>query len=77
MRAVELFEKYPEALEELEYQIARFGLEYADNYRVCNPGIPEEFEAYKKAQRRGCCGVFEWSLSIRGKKILIGCNYGH
>lgn len=72
-----LFIRFPAAREELDYQVARHDLEYADNYRVARVNYAGEMEAYYEAQRYGCCGTFEWSLTIDGQKFLIGCNYGH
>lgn len=72
-----LFERFPAAREELNYQIARHALEYADNYRIAREKYAGEMEAYFDAQRRGCCGQFEWSLTLEGQKFFIGCNHGH
>lgn len=77
MSMQDLFERFPEAREELNYQVARHDLDYADNYRIARTSYAGEMEVYYDAQRRGCCGQFEWSLTIDGEKFLIGCNYGH
>lgn len=63
--------------DDLVYEVARANLEYDDNYRAYNFDTGEHFEAYKKAAKRGCCGVFESATKVNGQKWIIGCNYGH
>lgn len=63
--------------EDLEYEIARNNLEYADNYRAYNFDTGKGFKAYVKATNKGCCGFFESATKLNGEKWVIGCNYGH
>jgi len=62
---------------DLEYEIARAELEYADNLRAYRYKDGRGLEAYKRAERRGCCGSFETSTMVEGEKWIIGCNFGH
>ncbi|ATN92798.1 hypothetical protein QGX11_gp035 [Pseudomonas phage PPSC2] len=73
----ELFEKYPEALEELNYQIARNNLDCADNYRIAIVGNDEQMADYEDKRAHGCCGDFDIRVTIGENKFDIGCNYGH
>ncbi|QNN99979.1 hypothetical protein phiPsa267_101 [Pseudomonas phage phiPsa267] len=70
-----LFMLHPEAMEELQYQIARNGLEYADSFRMAFFDDDAQVEAYDDAVT--CCGSFDTTMKINGKRVLIGCNYGH
>lgn len=70
-----LFAQYPEAMEELQYQIARNGLEYTDSYRMAFFDDDAQVEAYDDAVT--CCGSFDYTMQINGKRVLIGCNHGH
>jgi hypothetical protein len=72
-----IFNTVPETLEDLEYQIARYDLEYVDNYRVAIKGDKESENAYKESIKRGCCGRFDTTTKIKGVEYRIGCNYGH
>jgi len=77
MKEVGLFEQVPELLEDLYYNIARYDLEYADNFRVCVVGDEVQESMYNKAIEKGCCGQFDTYTTIQGVKYRIGCNYGH
>jgi hypothetical protein len=77
MTTAEIFKLYPKALEELQYQIARNDLEYADNLRVAVVGDHAQMDYYEDKRARGCCGTFDIRVTIDGKKFDIGCNYGH
>lgn len=70
-----LFNQYPECMEELQYQIARHNLDYADSYRMAFFDDDEQVEAYDDA--RTCCGSFDYTMTVNGQRVLIGCNYGH
>lgn len=74
-----MFDKIPtDVIEALEYEIARAGLEYVDNYRAYRRSdgfLKEEFE---KARERGCCGCYEVGVvAENGAHWIVGCNYGH
>ncbi len=72
------FEQVPKQVwENLEYEIARAELEYADNYRAYRVKDDLCREAFLQAVRQGCCGSFESSTTVAGDKWIIGCNYGH
>jgi len=66
-----------QAMRDLDYEIARHGLEYADNYRACRLDDAEGLAAYNRQAARGCCGAFDTTTKIDGNKWAIGCNYGH
>lgn len=72
------FKNIPDAVwDELDYQVARHELEYADNYRAYNRDTKEHKADYQRAQDSGCCGFFETRVTIDGQRYTIGCNYGH
>jgi len=77
MTTAEIFKMYPKAYEELQYQIARNDLEYADNLRVAVVGDHDQMDYYEDKRARGCCGSFDIRVTIDGVKFDIGCNYGH
>lgn len=66
-----------QAYVDLEYEIARNGLDYADNYRVARMNNPAEMLEYARIRKTGCCGDFDTTTMIHGVKWAIGCNYGH
>lgn len=70
-------QEYEQAMDDLHYEIARLDLEYADNYRVYRYKDRAGFRKYRERELRGCCGSFESSTIVNGKKWIIGCNYGH
>lgn len=63
--------------EELKYQIARHGLEYADNVRYARVDNEEEMAEYHRIFERGCCGQFDHKFKYQGVEYIVGCNYGH
>ena len=72
------FEYVPmEVWEDLEYEIMRAQLDYADNYRAYRYSDGWYKEAFKAAARRGCCGDFQSHTIINGEKWIIACNHGH
>ena len=72
------FEAVPfEVWEDLQYEIARSDLEYADNFRAYRFRDNYLFDEFQKAERNGCCGVFQSHTVVNGEKWIIGCNYGH
>ncbi len=66
-----------EVWDDLRYEIARNGLENADNFRAYRMRGHLGYEAYLNARNTGCCGFFESSTMVDGEKWIIGCNYGH
>ncbi|KZX57770.1 hypothetical protein A3709_19295 [Halioglobus sp. HI00S01] len=66
-----------QALEDIQYEIDRHDLEYADNFRWYQEGDEEGEIAYNEAAESGCCGSFNTTTMINGQKWFIGCNYGH
>jgi hypothetical protein len=48
-----------------------------DNGRFAWADDPKEVEKYHKQADNGCCGFFDTEVVIKGRKALIGCNYGH
>jgi hypothetical protein len=49
-----------------------------DNYRFAELGDEAEEETYEGAKSVGCCGSFDMEVTHpNGKRMLIGCNYGH
>lgn len=68
----------PEVVEAIEYEVAREGLEYDDNYRVYR--VKDNFmrQDYMLKEKRGCCGFFYGStIDYNGDKWIIACNHGH
>ena len=72
-----LFDEVPQLCEDLNYEIARHNLEYADNYRAAIKGNHESEQDYNAVIKRGCCGRFDTTTVINGITYMIGCNYGH
>lgn len=72
-----LFEQIPQLREDLNYEIARHNLDYADNFRAAIRGNHESEDAYYALAKRGCCGRFDTTTVINGITYMIGCNYGH
>ena len=63
-----------EILGEIEYQVARMGLECADTYRWTQ--VEEGIEIH--VQKASCCGSWESKYQcLSGTEYFIGCNYGH
>lgn len=58
-----------------EYEMAKY--DCADNLRVAERGVWQEEEAFIEQGNRGCCGCFESEWTYKGRKFLIGFNYGH
>jgi len=63
--------------DDLEYEIGRNGLDYADNYRAYRVKDGYLLPEFVAARKRGCCGEFETSTIVNGDKWIVGCNYGH
>ena len=64
-----------EVWDDLQYEIDRQGLEFADSFRAYRRRgsyLKEQFEA-----ARGCCGSWEGQTVVNGEVWIIGCNYGH
>jgi len=67
-----------EVWRELQYEIAKAGLEYADNWRAYRYKDKYLFKEYLEQANKGCCGVFEsYVYDDEGNKWIVGCNYGH
>lgn len=72
------FNKVPDQVFlDLEYEVAKAELDYADNYRAYRYHDNYLRKEYKQAWSQGCCGYFETSTTVDGVKWIIGCNYGH
>ena len=54
-------------------------LEFVDNGRVADEGVPAEVEAYEEAVRQGCCGCVDVTFgpSPSGRTYMYGFNHGH
>ena len=71
-------EEFEWALCELEKFILKYDLECVDNFRFADAADAEEVNRFEEASRMGCCGSYDGEeIHPNGKKILIGCNYGH
>ena len=67
-----------EIIEAIEYEIGRYELDCADNYRAYR--LSDKFlkRQFLDRKNRGCCGEFESTyIDLSGNKWVIGCNYGH
>ena len=62
---------------DLQYEIAKNDLEYADNYRAYRYKDKLFYDEYCYWDDRGCCGVFRSHTIVDGDKWIIACNYGH
>lgn len=66
------------AISEIDQMVSESGLEYDDNYRVCEVGEIDQEEAYMKISMNGCCGSCQFQKKGPDNKLyLIGFNYGH
>ena len=67
-----------EIIEAIEYEIGRYELDCADNYRAYR--LSDKFlkRQFLDRKNQGCCGEFECTyIDLSGEKWVIGCNYGH
>lgn len=48
-----------------------------DNFRFADAGKSGDMKRYKRRVRRGCCGSYDTTVTIKGRKFWMGCNYGH
>lgn len=64
---------------EIERIMNEEGEDCVDNYRAADLDDDAEMAEYEEAERHGCCGFFSREVvhPETGKRILIGCNYGH
>ena len=53
------------------------GDNFTDNFRFANKNNPKSVQKYNRIASSGCCGFFDETVIVRGRKALIGCNYGH
>ena len=53
--------------------------DYLLNYRLCRTKMSELSKEYKKAQKSGCCKVFDHIVTNpkTKNKFSVGCNYDH
>jgi hypothetical protein len=66
------------AWNKLEECIFQNDLDCSDNIRIADVDDTEEMKQYEQIAEKGCCGSFEEVIiHPNGKKIMIGCNYGH
>jgi hypothetical protein len=73
-----MFEQVPdEVWKDLEYEVRREDLDYADNYRAYRYKDRLHFDDFVKAEKNGCCGTFSSHTTVNGDKWIISCNYGH
>ena len=64
--------------EAMNYEFARAGLEYVDNYRAYKYKGSLGYGAFVTARNRGCCGSYEVTIiDDSGEKWMVGCNHGH
>ena len=71
-----------EVWDHLRSEIAKHGLENADNFRACKPYAGKDWLGFvsdiEHAERRGCCGVFYSTIVDNdGERWRVACNYGH
>lgn len=67
-----------DVLQELKYEIARHGLEAADNFRGYRYRDNHLFSEFVAAGKAGCCDTFEIKITDDvGDAWIVGCNYGH
>ena len=52
-------------------------LEYVDNTRFAAMDNRKDLKRYNKAKDKGCCGSVDYPILVKGRKFMIGCNYGH
>jgi len=62
---------------DIDYEVAKCDLEYADNYRAYRVSDGYCREEFDHAYNKGCCGFFQSHTIVDGEKWIIGCNYGH
>ena len=66
------------ALDEIRAEMENQHEYCVDNHRMADADDSAEIQAFEQASFWGCCGSFEREVvHPNGKKILIGCNYGH
>jgi len=66
-----------EVFDDLRYEIARNGLDNADNFRAYRYADKYGYEQFLEKYNNGCCGSFQSHTKVAGEKWIIGCNYGH
>jgi hypothetical protein len=66
-----------EVWDDLNYEIAREGLDYVDNFRAYRYHDGYGLAEFNKSRDNGCCGFFQSHTKVDGEKWIIGCNYGH
>ena len=67
-----------DVMEALDYEVARAGLEYVDNYRAYRYKDSFGYDEFIASRKRGCCGFFETTIVDENHDTwMVGCNYGH
>lgn len=66
-----------EVWRDLEIEIAKTGLEFADNFRAYRYSDGWYVLDFVAAEESGCCGFFTSWTVVNGEKWIIGCNHGH
>ena len=51
--------------------------DYMDNFRFAYLDDPEGIKEYESIRDQGCCGSFDATIAVDGRRATIGCNYGH
>lgn len=50
---------------------------YIDNHRFAYVSDKHAMKLYRIKRSKGCCGSFDQEILVKGRKAMIGCNYGH
>ena len=62
-------------VEELVYQVGRFGLEQPNALRFCKVGDKKQFDVYKNIEAIGAGEVWEYQHWVGRDLYILGCNY--
>lgn len=60
-----------------EWMEAEVNDQCIDNHRFAYLDDEEALKEYDVRMHGGCCGYFDATVRIKGRKATIGCNYGH
>jgi hypothetical protein len=73
-----MFEIPQEIIDTINYEVAHYELDCADNYRAYRHKDNLGFEDYRDTRNEGCCGFYDSDyVDDNGDTWTIGCNYGH
>lgn len=50
---------------------------HIDNVREAWADDEAQKAHYREIRASGCCGSFDRVVKIKGRRMWIGCNYGH